>query len=74
MSEHSAEKDRIESPTVTPIEDRRETCPRPGFGRPHTWTIGAFYWPLAGQMDGTAQLYVGDDYVMCARCGQIEED
>ena len=58
-------------PTVTPIEKRRPTCPDARFGRPHAWATGAFYWPLGSK---PTTLYVGDDYVMCSGCGQIEED
>lgn len=58
-------------PTVTPPEARRETCSQARFGQPHTWSTGAFYWPLGSP---SARLYVGDDYVMCGGCGQIEED
>lgn len=56
-------------PTVT--ENPKPTCPGERFGRPHLWTVGSFYWPL-GSKDST--LYVGDDYAMCASCGQIEAE
>ena len=57
---------------IPAITDRpRKTCPVPGFGRPHVWLTGAFYWPLNGQ---DRQLYIGEDYVMCGSCGQIEEE
>mgnify|MGYP003440093591 CR=1 FL=1 len=61
----------MSTPTVTPDSERRETCPVERFGRPHLWATGAFYWPLGAI--GSA-LYVGDDFVMCASCGQIEMD
>lgn len=71
MSEQKTEFDATPAPTVTPVEERRKTCPQARFGKPHVWTMGAFYWPLGSP---EARLYVGDDYVMCGGCGQIEED
>ena len=71
MSNPKNEKDQTIEPTVTPHEQRRSTCPAARFGRPHRWTTGAFYWPLAAK---DACLYVGEDYVMCGACGQIEHD
>lgn len=70
LSEYAAAQP-APAPTVTPPSDRRATCPAERFGRPHAWTTGAFYWPLSAP---TQQLYEGDDYVMCASCGQIEAD
>jgi hypothetical protein len=58
---------KMSLPVVT--ENPKPTCPVARFGRPHLWVTGAFYWPLGGK-DST--LYVGDDYAMCASCGQIE--
>ena len=56
-------------PVVT--KDPKQSCPVAGFGRPHTWLMGAFYWPLNDCHSG---LYVGDEYVMCGACGQTERD
>lgn len=61
----------MSAPVATPLDERRKSCPAERFGRPHLWTTGAFYWPL-GSPD--ARLYVGEEYVMCSSCGQIEED
>lgn len=63
--------DRWHSPEPIPTTDPRPTCPAAGFGRPHTWATGAFYWPLDA---ADRHLYVGDAFVMCGGCGQIERD
>lgn len=47
-------------------ENPKPTCPVARFGRPHTWTTGAFY---VGP-----RLVISDEYVMCGACGQIECD
>lgn len=57
-------------PTIT--ADPKATCSVAKFGRPHLWTTGAFYWPLGASEN--VSLYVGEDYVMCGACGQIERD
>lgn len=46
-------------------ENPRKTCPVAKFGRPHVWTVGAFY---VGD-----RLIESDDYYKCI-CGQIEHD
>lgn len=59
----------ITTPAIT--AEPTKACRVAKFGRPHTWITGAFYWPLDG-VERT--LYVGEDYVMCGSCGQIERD
>lgn len=68
----AANDTRTVTPVVTPVSERKKTCPVARFGRPHRWTTGFFYWPL--HADGPRQAYTGEDYVMCGLCGQIEED
>lgn len=63
---------RMATPTPTPLELKRKTCPVAKFGRPHFWVTGAFYWPHESARPARQILYVGEEFVMCAKCGQTE--